>query len=148
MYSRDSPSIFTNTNLLLKKVVFSGNSLNVSIVTPCEKGQFRTSTIYYGRIRRDLNIYTFKEVLKAKFTNYLEKIKYFDNEEYIFYQYDNQPKLFILKSEGKIYSDENNNMAQLEAFRLLRALVKFGIVQGYHRVQQDKKVYTKEGLRK
>ena len=69
----------------------------------------------------------------------LSKIKISDQGIYFTYQYDALPMLFILKEDGKIYAKENNNMAQFEAFRLLRALVKFSLVKNYRRVQQSKR---------
>jgi hypothetical protein len=143
---RDNPLFYIFNNLRSRSVVFRGETLNLSRIVPCEKGKSRTNYIMFERIKSDLNIYTFKEILQAKFKKeWTEEIKLADHGKFFTYQYLDFPVLFILKDDGKIYSEHNNNMAKFEAFRLMRALVKFGAVQGYERIQQKKTKQSFEG---
>lgn len=126
---------FTSYSTLLRpKTVHLGkDSLKVFEVIPVEKGKNSTSTITYGRIK-SLNRFTFMEIIKAKSKEEdYKKTLFGDSGEYYFFKYDTMPKLYILKSDGRIYTEQNNDIAKYEAFRLLRMLVKFGYVEGYKR---------------
>jgi len=134
MVDRDCP--FSNS------IRVKGNNIGgLPVITrmfeliPCEDGKKTTNFISYTRVKEDLNIKTLNEILKAKLPM---KWKTEDINGYLTYQYDDKPKVYISKENGRLYCPENNRFSQWQAFKLLRVLVKFGQIIGYMRHQKRK----------
>jgi hypothetical protein len=104
-------------------------------ILPCIKSEKTLDYLDYKQIRLNfLNMKTLRQILK----NHLMTPDWsvFEDANYFAYQYEDKPKIYISKKDGRIYSEVNNNVSQFQAFFLLRMLVKYGYVEGYKRIQR------------
>jgi hypothetical protein len=95
-------------------------------------GNKKHEKLEYLRVSSQLNIKTLRQILK---THLLPFYACADLGDYFAYQYKDKTKVFIKKSDGRLYSEGNNRDSQYQAYCLLRMLVKFGYVENYKRVQ-------------
>ena len=128
-----------STSILVVRLGDSLVDTRIFELIPCEDGKKTTNFISYTRVKEDLNIKTLNQILKARLPNMKWKTEELD--DFLTYQYDDKPKIYISKENGRIYCPENNRFSQWQAFILIRMLVRFGQVEGYVR-HQRKKFYS------
>jgi hypothetical protein len=59
-----------------------------------------------------------------------------DFENYYIYQYCNKPPIYISQTDGRIYGEKDDHLTRLQAIFCLQKLNKFGLVEGFKRVQK------------
>jgi hypothetical protein len=97
----------------------------------------RTDKIEYSRVYSHLNIKTFNQILSDK----VVFCKTEDLDNYFTYKYKEKPKIYISKSTGRFYAEEDNSETQRQAFILARIMIQYGYLENPKRTQKANKTY-------
>jgi len=120
-----------------KKSIFASLSPKVLVpITPSTTGNSYDETIRYSRTKvENFNLKLLNRVF------YKENAKSFqagENASYFMYSYGNKPTVYFSKKDGRIYGEQNSRETRNQARIVLRILNKFGLVEGYKRLQNHR----------
>jgi hypothetical protein len=95
-----------------------------------------TEWVDYNRISAEnLNVKMLERIFRK------ENAKSFDvgeTTDHFWYEYKDRPRMYISKSNGKIMADKYGKMESYSALMMLRILNKWGLVEGFRRVQKKR----------